>query len=183
MSGQDWTKAFITWLLSITHGQWMCHNFSLHNKTLGHLQLTHQANMLTEIAQLVESKPEDIPPMSRFLLEVKIMNLETWTIAQQEYWMKDMKAALKAGSQRQHRSYWNASNIAGKIPGTSSTAKFVSIAAAYWALEHELRADLNLQFGSWRNKCPHSGENNTKNGSNKRFRKPDWDTYHQKHSN
>ena len=51
MNGTDWTKAFITKLLNISHGQLMYRNFALHNKSRGNLRLTHQAEVLNEIAK------------------------------------------------------------------------------------------------------------------------------------
>lgn len=99
MMVKDWSKAFATQLLNITHRQWMFCNFSLHNKMQGHLELTQQANILTEIATLAESRPEDNLPKNRFLLEVEVVNLDSKSTAHQEYWIKAMKAALKAGQQ------------------------------------------------------------------------------------
>ena len=81
MNGADWAKAFVTKLLNITHGQWMYRNFSLHNKSQGHLQLTQQAEVLSEIATLAASRPEDIPREGRFLLEVEVINLDTQSLA------------------------------------------------------------------------------------------------------
>ena len=105
MTGADWTKAFVTKLLNISHGQWMYRNFSLHNKTRGHLRLTQQAEVLSEIAKnLAVSKPEDIPPESRFLLEVEVITLDGQSLARQEYWITAMKAALKAGRRCSHSS-------------------------------------------------------------------------------
>ncbi len=38
MTGTSWMKTLVPKLLKILHGQWLCHNFSLHNKLKGHLQ-------------------------------------------------------------------------------------------------------------------------------------------------
>ena len=100
MNGQDWSKAFVTKLLNILHGQWMYHNFSLHSKVRGHLKLTHQAEVLTELARLADSRPEDVPAESRFLLEVEVNTLDKKSMEHQEYWIAAMKAALKAGKRQ-----------------------------------------------------------------------------------
>ena len=97
MNGKDWAKALIARLLNISHGQWTYRNFSLHSKARGHLRLSHEADVLNNIATLASCRPEDIPPESRFLLEVEIVNLESKSLSQQEYWITAMKAALKAG--------------------------------------------------------------------------------------
>lgn len=180
MTGADWMKAFVTRLLNITHGQWMYRNFSLHSKARGHLQLTRQANILTEIATLAESKPKDIPPESRFLLEVEIINLDSKSTAHQEYWINAMKAAIKAGGRRPTRRHRTTTNnptpLGATVTPTSATQRrnLHRFRRRIASLEKKLIEDLDLQYGSWRrNKRPLSTPNDAHNGSNKRFRKPD----------
>jgi len=181
MNGQDWTKALVTKLLNISHSQWMYRNFSLHSKTRGHLKLTHQAEVLTEIAKLSECNPEDVPEESRFLLEVEIVNLEDKSLAHQEYWISAMKAALKAGrrcSNPQNRRYRRQGPSATTAtPATRTTAtqrrNLHRFRRRIATLEKSLREDLDLTLGAWRQKRPHPNYNGVNNSSNKRFRKPD----------
>ncbi len=178
MTGTDWAKALVTKLLNISHGQWMYRNFSLHNKTKGHLRLTKQAEVLSEIATLATSRPEDIPPESRFLLEVEVITLDKQSLARQEYWISAMKAALKAG-----RRYSHSSRRSGSGYETPTTAQpeltptqrrnLRLFQRRIEALERSLREDLDIELGSWRNKRHHPDSHDNSNGSNKRFRKPD----------
>lgn len=181
MNGQDWAKALITKLLNVSHSQWMYRNFSLHSKSKGHLNLAHQADVLTEIAQLSECNPEDVPVESRFLLEVEIINLDTKSNTHQEYWISAMKAALKAGRRscnaRRHTSTHNASIPPEVSVTAAATAKQRRNLHLFQhriaALERQLREDLDLEFGAWRQKRPRTDSTSINNSSNKRFRKPD----------
>lgn len=181
MTGQDWARAFVAHLLQISHGQWMYRNFSLHSKVRGHLKLTQQEQVLTEIARLADSNPEDIPAESRFLLEVEVTTLDQKSTEHQTYWIAAMKAALKAGKRQGRytgrRSQGRLRRQTSDIVPTSSTAaqrrNLHRFQQRIESLNKSLREDLDLDFGSWRSKRPHSDFNSVDNGSNKRFRKPD----------
>ncbi len=77
MTGRDWFKRLISKLINISHAQWAYRNFSLHNKLNGHLQLCKQEEVLTKIAELPLTPPEDIPEESRFLLEFESSTLDS----------------------------------------------------------------------------------------------------------
>lgn len=174
MNGSDWARALVLKLLDISHGQWMYRNFLLHNKCRGHLKLSRQADVLTEIAILAESRPEDIPPESRFLLEVETVNLDTQSLARQEYWVAAMKAALKAGRRCGHRQPRATRQQQASTVETARHRRNLHLfRRRIAALERTLREDLDLEFGTWRNKRPLSDIHDVRNRSNKRFRKPD----------
>ena len=178
MTGTDWAKTFVTKLLNISHGQWMYRNFSLHNKTRGHLRLTHQAEVLSEMATLAASRPEDIPPESRFLLEVEVINLDGQSLARQEYWVTAMKAALKAGrrcSPSSRRVDGGNETPSAARPGMTPAQRrnLHLFQRRIEALERSLKEDLDLELGSWRTKRHHPDSHDSSNGSNKRYRKPD----------
>ena len=177
MNGSDWAKTFVLKLLDISHGQWMYRNFSLHNKCRGHLKLSHQAEVLTEIAILSESRPEDIPPESRFLLEVETATLDKQTLARQEYWVAAMKAALKAGrrcrSGQPSMRPTNRRSLDSAEDTTRHRRNLHLFRRRIAALERSLREDLDLECGTWRNKRQLSDVHDVSNRSNKRFRKPD----------
>ena len=177
MNGADWAKAFVLKLLNISHGQWMYRNFSLHNKSRGHLKLSHQAEVLSEIAILAECRPEDIPPESRFLLEVETTNLDSQALARQEYWVAAMKAALKAGRRCGQGRYQMRGSIHRGLTSQTDTARHRRNLHLFRrriaALERSLREDLDLEVGAWRSKRRRSDLHDVGNLSNKRFRKPD----------
>ena len=170
MTGKDWMKAFISKLLNISHGQWMYRNFSLHNKTRGHLQLTRQAEALAEIATLAECRPEDVPPESRFLLEVEITQLDSKSLVHQEYWIAAMRAALKAGRRSRTRS---PSQRVRTQSGSRQRRNLYRFSRRVRLLERQLREDLDLLVGASRDKRKRSDADSGDNPSNKRWRKPD----------
>ena len=115
MGGASWMKKFVPKLLDMSHSQWLFRNFSLHNKVKGHLHLSHQAEVLAEIAILATKRPEDIPVESKFLLELEVVDLDRSSLSQQEYWVAAMRAALVAGRRRcrPHRSKHGSSECTG----------------------------------------------------------------------
>lgn len=175
MTGKDWMRAFITKLLNISHGQWMYRNFSLHNKTRGHLQLQRQTEVLAKIATLAECQPEDIPAESRFLLEVEVTNtLESNSLVQQEYWIAAMKAAIKAGSRAPSHCRHRTSNSSSTNNSTATHRRnLYRFKRRIEFLERQLREDLDLGLASWRDKRKRSDSEALLNRFNKRFRKPD----------
>ena len=177
MNGADWAKAFVTKLLDISHGQWTYRNFSLHNKVKGHLALTEQAEVLSEIATLACSRLEDIPPNSRFHVKLEVGRLDAQSLAQQKYWISAMKAALKAGRRcsPMNRCHGNRTRIDTKTPTlTSSQRRNLHLfRRRIESLERDLREELDLDCSSWRTKRPRQLPNDSGNGSNKRLRKPD----------
>ena len=177
MTGTDWMKAFAEKLLAISHAQWMYRNFSLHNRTTGYLRQSHQAEVLAKIATLSNSSPEDIPESSQFLLEVEMTCLDVAPLAQQEYWIAAMKAALSAGrrtSNPNRRRQWPLHN--GPSPdGSTGTQRrdLHRFRHRIQQLLRQMREDLDLTYGTWRMKRPRQCDDARANGSNKRLRKPD----------
>ena len=178
MTGTDWMKTFVTKLLNISHAQWMYRNFSLHNKIKGYLKLTHQAAVITEIAELSNSRPEDIPEESKFLLEVEMFTLDSSSLTQQEYWIKAMTAALSAG-RRSSRPWKRRCTQPTQPPHSQNRALAKQRRDVYrfkWRIRSILRQmqeDLDLSYGSWRSKRVRVTDDALTNGSNKRLRKPD----------
>ena len=162
----------------ISHGQWLYRNFSLHNKVKGHLALTEQAAVLSEIATLACSKPEDVPPISRFLLKLEVGRLDAQSLAQQKYWVTAMKAALKAGrrSSPQTKGNQKRNNHTTSTPLTIPSSQRRNLhlfQRRIQALERELKEELDLDCGSWCTKRLRQHAYDKDNGSNKRLRKPD----------
>jgi hypothetical protein len=151
--------------------------FFPHNKVKGRLALTEQAAVLSEIATLACSKPEDVPPNSRFLLELEVGRLDAQSLAQQKYWVTAMKAALKAGRRsspltKGNRKRNNHTPTPLTIP-SSQRRNLHLFQRRIKALERELKEELDLDCGSWRTKRLRHHAYDKDNGSNKRLRKPD----------
>ena len=81
-------------IIDIAHGQWLSHNFTLHNNTNGYLLLQKKEEILSSITQLADGNLLDIPVESQFLLEIDPSNVAADSLLQQEYWVAAMKAAL-----------------------------------------------------------------------------------------
>ncbi len=176
MTGRDWFKRLISKLINISHAQWAYRNFSLHNKLNGHLQLCKQEEVLTKIAELSSTPPENIPEESRFLLEVESSTLDSSNLTQQEYWVTAMTAALTAG-RRRARPYRCPRLQLPSIPGAPHSLSRQRrnenlFRCRITRLLHQLWEDLDLTYGSWRTKRPRNTDD-VLNRSDKHFRKPD----------
>jgi hypothetical protein len=174
-TGADWMKILITKLLKISHSQWLYRNFSLHNKVNGHLRLTHQVTVLEEIARLSTCNPDEIPEECRFLLDVEMTSLDDTSLAQQEYWVSAMSAALAAGRRRSRHTPGRSSQRQQSNPHKSQKQqrdrhRFQRRIAT---ILRKMQEDLDLSYGSWRFKRSRPHTDILSNGSNKRLRKPD----------
>ena len=99
MNGSDWMKHFVSHLLHISHSQWLYRNFTLHDTTRGYLRLKERQNVLIKIDKLLDVNPNNIPPESRFLLEMDFDGLYWSSFEKQSHWVVAMKAAYWAGRQ------------------------------------------------------------------------------------
>jgi hypothetical protein len=174
-TGTDWMRALVGKLLTISHTQWLYRNFSLHNKVNGHLRLTHQTEVLEEIARLSTTKPEDIPEESRFLLEVEMVRLDSTSLAYQEYWITAMTAAHSAG-RRCSRPRTTANRQRETNPNLNPRVQhnIHLFQRRIKSILQQMRDDLDLSYGSWRLKRRQEDAEVITNGSNKRLRKPDY---------
>lgn len=100
LSGDDWVRAFIRRILDIAHGQWLFQNLTLHNAFAGYLLAKKQEHLTLAITRLADSDPNNIPPESRFLLEIDPLSLANSPVDQKQYWVAAVSAALIAGRQR-----------------------------------------------------------------------------------
>jgi hypothetical protein len=96
LNGTDWTKQFINKILQITHSQWIYCNILLSNKWQGYIRNKQSEDLLQEIDELSDLRPEDIPESSRFLLEINFTELMSSHIKMQAYWTLAVQAALSA---------------------------------------------------------------------------------------
>ena len=97
LSIADWTKHFITHLLKISHTQWVFHNVSLHDHTVGYLHDVKRQKVLQEIDRLSNLDPADLLADSRYLLDIDFTTWQNSTLAYQSYWLLEIKAAVMAG--------------------------------------------------------------------------------------
>lgn len=64
---------------------------------MGYLRKKAKRDMLNELARLLETDPEDVPPECRFLLEVDHASLEGASLDRQACWILAVNAAKGAG--------------------------------------------------------------------------------------
>ncbi len=69
LNGEDWTKRFISNILHIMHLHSVFRNITLHDRQRGYLRLQEKKAVMKEIESLMNTRPEDVPSESRFLLE------------------------------------------------------------------------------------------------------------------
>ena len=119
---------------------------------------------LLEIAELTEKRPEDLPEESRFLLEMDFESLILASYEPQAYWVLAMKAEIRGGARSSARRWKWTSRVRGR---TSKQARLLS-------LEYDRVAQVDgVGSRSGKRKPWAQGGNESGNGSNKRFRKPD----------
>ena len=97
LNGEDWAKKTISQVLQITHSQWIYRNFSLHDKRRGYLRRQDMKEMMVKIESLLDTRPDEVPAESKFLLEFDHEDLARSNIHDQTYWVVTMESAIKAG--------------------------------------------------------------------------------------
>jgi hypothetical protein len=96
LNGTDWTKQFITKILQITHSQWIYWNILLQDKRQGYLHHKRADKLMKEMEVLADLSPEDVPEMSRFLLEINFTELSRLHVETQKYWILAVNGTLTA---------------------------------------------------------------------------------------
>ena len=97
INGDDWMKTFISKILHITHSQWIYRNISLHDRRMGHIALDTRLKVLHDIEELMDTPSHEIPEDRRFLLEFDLDKLRNSDNNGQQYWLRAIKAARRAG--------------------------------------------------------------------------------------
>ena len=65
-----WTRGLIEKLLALTHSQWIFRNTTNHHHTNGTMKLDLNQDIMKEIKRQLEMGLCNIPPKSKFLLEI-----------------------------------------------------------------------------------------------------------------
>jgi hypothetical protein len=96
LNGTDWTKQFIRKILQIMHSQWISCNILLHDKRQGYIRNKQLEDLLQEINELSNLRPEEVAESSRFLLEINFKELMHSQIEMQANWTLAVQAVLTA---------------------------------------------------------------------------------------
>ena len=90
-----WSSGLITKLLDVTHGQWIYRNLLVHDKISGVLATAEKEELQKEIQRQQELGEEGLDEQDKFLLEIKLDDLEETLGEYQEYWLLAIRAARK----------------------------------------------------------------------------------------
>ena len=90
-----WSSGLITKLLEVTHGQWIYRNLLVHDKLSGVLATEKKEDLQKEIQRQQELGEEGLDEQDKFLLEIKLDDLEETSGEYQEYWLLAIRAARK----------------------------------------------------------------------------------------
>jgi hypothetical protein len=96
MSMERWSSGLITWLLEITHGQWVYQNFIVHNPVLGTIAMARKEELLWEIKRQHELGDAGLLEEDKYLAEVNLEGLEDTSGEKQHYWLLAIKTTRKA---------------------------------------------------------------------------------------
>ena len=168
MIGDDWMKHFISHILHLSHAQWVFRNTTLHDTSRGVLRLADRKAVILEIEKLLDTDPADIPPGSRFLLEMDFDSLYRSSFEKQSYWVRGMAAAIRNGKRAatlRARRGASARRREARRPATRLTINTD-------AVELQLRDELSLRESATRRRGIHT-VSDVDNPCNKRLRKPD----------
>ena len=103
MSMAGWASGLITKLLKVTHGQWIYRNLLVHEKSYGVLATKRKEELQTEIQKQQELGVEGLADKDKFLLEIRLEDLEESSGEQQAYWLLAIKAARAIWTLRRRR--------------------------------------------------------------------------------
>jgi hypothetical protein len=96
MSLDKWSSGLITRLLEITHGQWLYHNFMVHNPVSGTIMTGKKEELLLEIERQRDLGDAGLLDEDEYLAEVNLGDLDTTSGERQHYWLLAIKTAQKA---------------------------------------------------------------------------------------
>ena len=103
MSMAGWASGLITKLLEVTHGQWIYRNLLVHEQTSGVLATKKKEEFQIEIQRQQDLGVEGLADEDKFLLEIRLEDLEESSGEQQEYWLLAIKAARAIWTLRRRR--------------------------------------------------------------------------------
>jgi hypothetical protein len=97
MTIDAWMRGLIEKLLALTHSQWIYRNITKHHHTNGTIKLEAKQDIMKEIERQLDLGLNNLPPESKFLLEIDTTDLMSSEIESQQYWLFSIEAARAAG--------------------------------------------------------------------------------------
>ena len=96
MSLDKWSSGLITRLLEITHGQWLYHNFIVHNPLSGIIATGKKEELILEIESQRELGDAGLLKEDKYLAEVNLGDIENTWGERLHYWLRAIKTVRKA---------------------------------------------------------------------------------------
>jgi hypothetical protein len=96
LSPERWAKGLILKLLEATHGQWLYRNVQIHDSVAGTQATLRKEVIQREIEAQMEMGQAGLLDEDQWMLEVNLMDLETTSGEQEEYWLVAIRAAREA---------------------------------------------------------------------------------------
>ena len=101
--GNKWAQCLVTKLLEITHGQWLVRNFLIHDEVSGMLALERKEDLQIAIEEQIEMGVRGLDEEDKYLMEIKLEDLETTRGESQAYWLLAAQSARKAHTLRRRQ--------------------------------------------------------------------------------
>jgi hypothetical protein len=89
------STGLITWLLEITHGQWLYENFMVHDPVSGVIVTAKKEKLLLEIEHQRDLGDAGLLEEDKYLVEINLGNMETTLGERQHYWLLAIQTAQK----------------------------------------------------------------------------------------
>ena len=99
-----WGVGLVTKLLECTHGQWLYRNIVVHDRTSGDIASQRKKEIQMEVEKQQELGDNGLLREDRFLLKIKLDDLEMSSGEQEEYWLLAIRAARKACALRNQQN-------------------------------------------------------------------------------
>ena len=96
LATSPWARGLITGLLEIAHGQWIYRNYVVHNRLTGDIATKHKEQLLSEIEHQLDLGNGQLLEANKYLIEIRLEDLENTSGVEQEYWLLAIKCARKA---------------------------------------------------------------------------------------
>ena len=96
MSLEKWCSGLITWLLEITHGQWLYRNYVVHDPVSGTIATTKKEELLLEIECQRKLGDTGLLEEDKYLAEVNLEEMASSLGERQHYWLLVIQTAWNA---------------------------------------------------------------------------------------
>ena len=138
MSLDKWCTGLITWLLEITHGQWLYRNYIVHDPVSGTVAMATKEEKLVEIERQRELGDAGLLEEDKYLAEMNLEEMATSLGEWQHYWLLAIQTA------------WNhyASGLNGSLNKWHNVIPQEKRAGNYHS-QHFLRSEMSLVFYPW----------------------------------